>query len=154
MSIDREEAMKVALTFLNRRERTASEVTERLLSEGSAPDLAADVVDELIGLGAIDDLRYARLFAEDKRHLSGWGPERIRLELVGRGVGAAEIEPALAAESREEAVDRAAELLAARGPVEGPRDRERAVGFLQRRGFDPELAWDALRRLEASRHAA
>ena len=39
-------------------------------------------------------------------------------------------------------------LLARRFPVppDSPRDRERALGFLVRKGYEPELAYDALRR--------
>ena len=40
----------------------------------------------LIEAGALDDERFARRYAEDKRELRGWGPERIREALAARGV--------------------------------------------------------------------
>ena len=36
--------------------------------------------------GYLDDERFARLFAEDKRGLEQWGAERISQGLVARGI--------------------------------------------------------------------
>ena len=44
-------------------------------------------IERLTEAGGIDDARFARLFAEDKRALRGWGPERIEEALRARGVG-------------------------------------------------------------------
>ncbi len=45
--------------------------------------------------GELDDARFARRYAEDKRELRGWGAERIREALTARGVGRVEIDAAL-----------------------------------------------------------
>ena len=43
-------------------------------------------VARLTEIGELDDERFARRYAEDKRELRGWGAERIREALASRGV--------------------------------------------------------------------
>lgn len=99
--------------------------------------------------GAVDDRSYARRYAEDKRTLAGWGTDRIRAALEGKGVPGEHIEAALADEGPEEQLTRAAALLASRGQsVATERERERALGLLIRRGYPLELAYEAIRAAE------
>jgi regulatory protein len=146
----------VAYAFLNKRERTEAEVRERLERAEIQPEEIEMVVAELLEFGYLDDARYARVFTEDKRNLEAWGSERIARALRGRGVERALIEAALAqTEVAEEGeLDRAIALLGQRfpgGPAE-PRDRERAFGVLARKGYESEMASDAVR--EWARRAA
>ncbi len=101
--------------------------------------------------GYLDDGRFALMFIHDRRELDGWGSERIRRELAAKGVGSDLIETALEqheAEWRagESELDRALTLLRRRFPSapRERRDRDRALGVLIRKGFDSELALDAL----------
>lgn len=112
----------------------------------------ADVMHRLSEDGALDDERFARRYAEDKREISGWGPERIRQSLRERGLDDSLIEEALASESRDEQLARAFDLLHSREvEVTEPDQRRKALGLLARRGFDSEVAYDALREYERSR---
>ena len=97
--------------------------------------------------GYVDDAGFARRFAEDRRNLDGWGAERIERRLRELGVDRQHIAAALAAGEHDE-LAAATALLARRFPVppDTPRDLERALGFLVRKGYDLELAHDALRR--------
>jgi regulatory protein len=108
-------------------------------------------VEQAVGVleeqGYIDDARYARLFAEDKRTLEHWGAERIRQALAARGVSSELIDRALSPDVGERELDRALALLARRFPGAPPRERrerDRALGMLLRKGYDAELAFDAL----------
>ena len=110
------------------------------------PELIDEVVAELERTHVLDDARYAEQFTEDRRSLSGWGPERIELELARRGIPTELIEPALARRSRDDELAAASELLAERfAALEDDRARNRAWQLLVRRGFDSELAYDAVR---------
>jgi regulatory protein len=110
------------------------------------PELIDEVVAELERTHVLDDARYAEQFTEDRRSLSGWGPERIELELARRGIPTELIEPALARRSREDELAAASQLLAERfAGLEDDRARNRAWQLLVRRGFDSELAYDAVR---------
>lgn len=96
--------------------------------------------------GALDDARFARAFSEDKRELAGWGPERIAGTLAEKGVPQGLIDECCREEDREQLIERARELLAERGlGFDDDRERNRALGFLTRRGFDYEVAYDAIR---------
>jgi regulatory protein len=113
-------------------------------------------IEEVIALlaeaGAIDDADFARRYAEDKRALAGWGPDRIARSLESRGVSRGHIEPALAGEDEQTQLGRAVALLSDRGlACESERERERALALLVRRGYPLELAYDAVR--AASRRA-
>jgi regulatory protein len=110
------------------------------------------VVDHLISIGTLDDRHFAERFAEDKRELAGWGSDRIRAALLGRGISAADAEEAIAGGGEDDGdaeVERAVALLRSRQTdVDDDRGRNRALGLLARRGYDAEVAYEAIRRAE------
>ena len=117
------------------------------------PEAIADGVAELRPAGLLDDARYARRFAEDKRELESWGAERIARELQRRGIAPDLIEAVVADRSREAELETALLLLQRRVPPRRrrPRARPRAGRLLIRRGYDAELAYEAIRRARAAR---
>jgi regulatory protein len=153
----RQRALEPAFRYLNRRDRTEAEVRGHL----KARDVDASSVDEAIRTlsdqGFLDDARFARLFIDDKRELEQWGSERIKRGLLARGVKREVVEAALAAPPPEHSgseaalaageLDRAVALLRRRfpSPLHDRRTRERALGVLLRKGYDRELALDAVR---------
>ncbi|MGB3098575.1 MAG: regulatory protein RecX [Solirubrobacterales bacterium] len=142
------DAFEAALGSIRRRERSTAEVVDWLAERDFGSEEIEDAVGRLIEIGELDDERFARLFAEDKRELSGWGPERIAGTLRERGIDRHLIEGACADE-RPEQVERAATLLWQRNSaLEDDRDRARALSFLTRRGYDYEVAHDAIRTAE------
>ncbi len=140
------QALQLAFAYLNRRERTALEVAEHLARRGCQPKEIDDALALLREEGYVDDARYARLFAQDKRELDQWGGERIRRTLVERGVERDLIAEALAGEPAEGELQRALALLERRfsSPPSDRRERDRAIGMLVRKGYDADLALDAL----------
>jgi regulatory protein len=107
------------------------------------------VLTRLVEDGSIDDERFANRYAEDKRELAGWGPDRIRAALSERGVPEELIAEAIASEAEKDLVTRAAEVLTRNGSeVADERGRQRALALLARRGFPLEAAYDAVRALE------
>ena len=142
----RRDAFEAALGALNRRDRSVAELVTWLQERDYEPEEIEGAVSALIEAGGLDDARYARVFAEDKRSLAGWGPERIARTLAERGIDAALIADACAVEDRDEQVERAARLLAVRDlELDDDRGRSRALGFLTRRGYEYEVAYDAIR---------
>ena len=145
-------ALELATRYLNRRERTVAEVRAHLAARDVEPEAADAAVEQLIGHRLLDDRRFARLFVQDKRELEQWGAERIRRGLAARGIDRELAEAALAegpalADGDDER-DRALALLHQRFPVppRERRDRERALGVLVRKGYEYELAVEALER--------
>ncbi len=142
------DALAVAYAFLNRRERTVAEVRTRL-EKAECPDTEIEAaITELLELGYLDDARYARMFIEDKRSLDNWGSARIQRALLDHGIEGAVVSVAFAAEEPEQSeLDRAIDLVQRRyqTPSDDPRERERAFAMLVRKGYDSELAGDAVR---------
>jgi regulatory protein len=139
---------ELAWKALNRRDRTTGELRALLAGKRVEPVVIEQVVAELCEQGYVDDVRYATRFAEDKRTLEGWGSDRIRRKLAAVGLPRDLIEQALGDRDRGDEMEAAAELLARRFPQSPatPRERDRMVGVLVRKGYAPELAYDAVRR--------
>jgi regulatory protein len=140
------EAIGRAYRYLNRRERTQAEVRAHLESAGFDSRVVEQAIAALVEDGQLDDARFARLFAQDKRELEGWGSDRIRQVLLTRGVETELIEGALAEQGSGDELERALELLRRRFPTPAAdrRERDRALGVLLRKGYDVDLALDAL----------
>jgi regulatory protein len=147
----RQEAFDVAWRFLAHRDRTEAEIRQNFTKKRVDPALVEEVVAVLLEGGYLDDAAFARRFAEDRRNLDGWGAERIERRLGALGVDGAHVRAALAGGGHDE-LQAACALLARRFPVPPgtPRDLERALGFLVRKGYELELAHDALRRHAAA----
>jgi regulatory protein len=144
---DRQErALALAYRHLNRRDRTVSEMQRHLQGRGCTPEEIEAAIASLAELGYLDDARYARLFAEDKRELDQWGSERIQRALLERGIDRELVEQAVASGATGSEISRAVALLKRRfpSPPHDRRERERALGVLLRKGYDTELALDAL----------
>ncbi len=139
-------ALGIALRYLNRRERTVHELRVRLERAAVDARLIDEVVAQLIDQGLLDDARFARLFAEDKRALESWGSDRIERGLRARGISPELVCDAIGTAPEESELDRALSLLRRRFPAapQNRRDRDRALGMLLRKGYDSELALDAL----------
>ncbi len=140
----RDEAWKA----LNRRERTVAELARLLAAKRVEPDAIDAVVAELLEQGYLDDASYAQRFADDRRRLDAWGAERIERKLHSLGVDRELIAAAIGEQGHEGELEAALEILARRfpDPPQTPRDRDRALGVLVRKGYGLELAYDALRR--------
>ncbi len=139
----------LALQALGRKERTERELGDWLRGRGVEEAELETVISELVEAGALDDREYARRFAEEKRDISGWGPDRIAETLGSRGVAREHIEAALEGEGEEQVLDRALLALEKSGRGVGSEgERSKALAFLGRRGYPLELAYEAVRRAE------
>jgi regulatory protein len=142
-----EHALGLGFQYLNRQDRTVGEVRGHLERHAIDGATVEEAVRMLAEQGYLDDERFARLYAADKRELEQWGADRIRRGLLAREIDAELIDAALPAPGGESELDRALALLARRFPTP-PRERserDRALGVLLRKGYDSELALDALR---------
>ncbi len=140
---------ELALKALNTKERTGAELEALLRDRGVGEEELRHVIERLADEGGIDDARFAKEYAEGKRSLRGWGPDRIEQALRARGVDGSTIAAVVDSETPDEVVDRAVELLAATGAdLEDEAGRGRALSLLARRGFPLEAAYDAIRAAE------
>jgi regulatory protein len=146
-----ERALELAFRHLNRRDRTEAELRRHLAAKDVGGPEADAAIAEVARMGYLDDARYARTFAEDRRNLDGWGSERIERRLLALGVEREHIAAALGERNGAGELEAALELLGRRYREAAPaseRERERALGMLVRKGFELDLAYDAVRAFE------
>ena len=79
-------ALELGYAYLNRRDRTESEVRLQLERKGVSAELTEAALRTLSEQALLDDTRFARLFVSDKRELEQWGNERIMRGLLARGI--------------------------------------------------------------------
>lgn len=147
-----EHALTLAYRQLGKRDRTEAQLRRHLAGRDIQEPVIDEVVETLVRLNYLDDARFARMFAEDRRALDGWGPERIERGLLAAGVDGEAIAAAVGVRDSAGELEAALALLRRR-VREVPADeraRERALGLLVRRGYDLELAYDAVRAFERS----
>jgi regulatory protein len=138
----------LAWRALNRRDHTVAEIARLLARKRVEPAVIDTVVGELCEQGYLDDARFAHRFAEDRRRLDGWGAERIERRLLELGIAGDLVAAAVGRQDANEELEAAVGLLRRRfpDPPATPRDCERALGVLVRKGYALELAHDAIRR--------
>jgi regulatory protein len=141
-------ALDLSYRYLGFRDRTVLEVRRHLEAKRVEPDTIEQSVAELLELGYLDDARFAQRFVEDRRTLDHWGNERIERKLLASGVDADLVTAALAAGDAAESQFSAALATLSRRfrtPPETEKDRDRALGFLVRKGYEMDTAYDAIR---------
>ena len=145
-----------ALRLLAQREHSRCELERKLggarqRRQAPAPELLAQVLDQLQQQGLLDEARFAQALA--RRLVQRHGRQRVLLELRQHGLDPQLTERALR-EAQDEApseVERALRLLRSHGARAGAGAAERARWgrLLQRRGFDADVVRQALRACNA-----
>jgi regulatory protein len=139
-----------ALRLLARRPRSTAELGRHLARLGP-PEMVRAIQQRLEREGLLDDLRFAQLWAKSRRARRGLGVDRLRKELLARGVRREVIEEALRAVREEDEVELAERLAGARlRTYRGlePRVAARRLGaYLARRGFPWATVVSVLRRV-------
>jgi regulatory protein len=141
-----QDALDRAYRYLAQRDRTECEMRTHLERVGVEADAIENAVRILAELQYLDDARFAARFAQDKRELEQWGAERIERRLAALGVGHDHVRAALADQEASTELERALALLRRRfpAPPDDRRSRDRALGVLIRKGYEPDLALEAL----------
>ncbi|MDQ4142789.1 MAG: recombination regulator RecX [Actinomycetota bacterium] len=145
---DLEAAMSRAGRLLTLRQRTESEIVDRLGTAGFAPPVVAEAVARLKELRLLDDATFARSWVGERLRRKGSGPALLRAELIDRGVDEAVVEEVLAEALPDEslrATEVATKLLGRIGGLPLEKQVARLMGALARKGFSPEAVEEALR---------
>jgi regulatory protein len=145
-----QDALDLSFIYLGHRDRTVAEVRRHLERKRVEPAGIDAAIAELERIDYLDDARFARRFAEDRRRLAAWGADRIERRLRALGIEPVTAAAAAGAGEGDDELAAAVDLLRRRirRPPATDRDRERALGLLARRGYEVELAYDAVRAFE------
>lgn len=130
----------VALRLLAAREHSRLELGRKLRARGFASDEVDAVLARLIAAGAVDESRLAGLYVAERVH-KGFGPLRIRAELVEKGLPDALIDPHLTSLAADwpHCLAAAHERRFGSGPPADRADYARRGRFLEQRGFPAEM---------------
>ena len=133
-------AKERALAMLDRRDYSRAELLKKLREKGEDAAEAEAAVERLVELGFVDDTRYAPLVVR-RCAAKGYGPQRVRQELLRRGIPRELWDEVMAQMPvQDDAVDR---LLRSRLKSARPDRAElkRASDYLLRKGY----GWDEIR---------
>jgi len=133
-----DEACRKAIRLLERRERSRSELTERLLREGFASDDVEMTISWLQEKGLQSDVRFAESLVRD-RIARGYGERKIAYELSRHGISLSDVPgyPEDFVETDED--DRAREVLRAH-PVTSADRQAGAYRRLMAKGYPTAVA--------------
>jgi regulatory protein len=143
------DALECALRFLSYRSRSAAEVHDHLRSRGYSAAATAATLEKLHALSYLNDESFARNWAAARLMTRGYGPKRIEQELRSKGIRDSLIRDVLREICDPQAeADRARSLLEKKFGGQNLADLKavrRAAGFLERRGYSPEVIFTLLK---------
>jgi regulatory protein len=125
-----------AIRLLASREHSRAELERKLAYRFGASALVGNLLDDLQARELLSEQRFVENYI-DQRHRKGFGPQRIRVELAGRGLSAEQIESgfdALAIDW-ESALARVAEQKFGVSPAGDRGSLAKRGRFLEQRGF-------------------
>jgi len=135
-------AIAQALKWLRIRDLSTQELARRLADKGYTDTEIAEATDWLRAEGYLSDARLRERLTERLTVEQPSGRLRIEQEFARRGLDAPELEG-----DEESRAVRALQMRFGEPPAEWtPRDAARWLRFLLQRGFEPEVAQNALRR--------
>jgi regulatory protein len=146
-ALELDDALARCYRHIARREHSTAELRAKLARTGLSQSAVEEALAIVTEQGYLDDDRYARLLAHDRRELDGWGTQRIRARLQDAGIATEVIERVLAPHTPVQEHAAALQLLRRRfpGAPSTNRERQRAYEALIRQGFESELAYEAIR---------
>lgn len=142
-----------AVELLARREYSYAEIEKKLLPLTTVEDNAYAALDWLLEHGLQSDERFACSYVRSKA-LAGYGPVRIRMELSQKGVAEKWVQAAFEACEQEvdwsEQVDQLIDKKTRTLDITNPKEKNKVLGFLQRRGFNLDQIYQGLDRHKVS----
>ena len=139
-------AMEKAVALLAMRPRTQQEIADALRKNAYPARTIARVMARLDEAGYINDTNFAEQWAASRTG-KGMGARRIRMELRRKGVDGDAIDEALSSIDEDEMLSgalKAARKAASGKDISDPKDRQKVLAALARRGYGYSEAKQAL----------
>jgi len=111
-------------------------IKNKLISKGYAHDIADKVINELISIGYINDLMYAKKYVKSKMSLRPVTKRHLQMQLSKNGIDSKYIEEALSEINTDE-LSLAIDLIKKKfkNIPNNDQEKEKAARFLKNRGF-------------------
>lgn len=149
-----EQGLQQALLLLSYRPRSEHEIRRALTLKGRAPETVDAVVARLRDIHYLDDEAFALSWVENRQRMRPQGARRLRAELRLKGVERQVVEQAIeggAGDERALALQAGEKKAAGTDAADYGEFGRKVGGFLMRRGFAPDVVWEVVRSLWASR---
>jgi regulatory protein len=149
-----QQALQQAFAYLGYRPRSEHELRRYLAQRGHAPETVDAVLGRLAEYHYVDDEVFALSWVENRQKFRPRGARLLRAELRQKGVERDVAEQAIAdlgGDERALALAAAQKKLPTLEVADYQAFGRRLAGFLQRRGFPPDVVWDVVRELWAAR---
>ena len=132
-------ARHVAMDLLSRREHSCHELSQKLSRRDFSDEDVAHALLSLQQDNLLNDARFAESYVNQRRQ-KGYGPLRIRQELIQKGIAATLIDDTLQVYQGDwfEIMQQQREKKFGRPIPEDYREKMKQARFLQNRGFSPE----------------
>lgn len=149
---DFDAAKKKAIRILSRRDHSTFEITQKLKETGFPEAICFRVVRYLKEIHWLDDHKFIRQWSRFRLDLHGFGPIRLRRELLEKGLPAGEIELFINNLSEEWAPESLAETALLRRykdpmTLKILKNRRKAFDFLLRKGHSRAVIFLVFRKL-------
>jgi regulatory protein len=138
-----------ALNFLSYRPRSSKEIRDKLVRDEFPDSVVHRVLERLQKEGQVNDANFASLWVESRTHSRPKGARVLRQELRIKGVEAETIAHSLPDDEQERlnALEAVRPQMRKWNGLDERAQRDKAIAFLQRRGFGFGAALSALRAL-------
>ncbi|WP_424962721.1 regulatory protein RecX [Ekhidna sp.] len=146
------EAKQRAGRFCAFRERSPNELFEKIQSWGLSEEEAASIVVELSNDDFVDEQRFANAFCNDKFQFNSWGKQKIRAHIYSHRLSDQVVTKALDRIDPQEYENRLFDLAKSKwdklNEEEAMKRKQKTVAFLAQKGFEMDLIWSAIDRIE------
>ncbi len=139
---EQNKADNYGLKLLSYRARSEKEIKQKMFEKGYDEDTILNTIKKLKKNGYLEDRHFAYSFIKDKTNIKKYGKQRIRMELLHKGVDSDIINELIEElmDSNDE-YERAVELAKKKLRSSYTKDDKKAQyaklgGYLQRRGYD------------------
>ena len=143
-----------AFSYIGRRHHSAFEIRTKLRQKKYDKDLIEEIITDLMENKYVDDLEFARLFSDENIRLKLWGKNKIKGELIKRGVSQEIISQVLNEKFPEgNDLDNAAELAMKKHQslqnrkLDDMKLKQKLYAFLSSRGYDYETSKEAVEKI-------
>lgn len=135
---EKNKAINSAVKYLSYRQRSIKEVKDHLSRKGYEESIVGKTIDYLLEKNYLNDYEFAESFIRDKSYLNKYGINKIKYELLNKGISKEIVAKTLRFDGDEE-YDNAIALANKKMNSYKNQDRDsiyrKLGGFLQRRGY-------------------
>lgn len=136
------------LRLLGRRDHASFELKQKATKKGYSSIYLDTICSDLEEKGYINNTEFAKKFARDKFEFNNWGTQKIRNELMRKGLQKDDITSALDEINKEDMIDKMNHLFEKSRlkfqRVDPLKRKKKIFDFFLRKGYEPEIILNSM----------